>query len=49
MSCCIKIDNQKLYAAETPSGYAVCCIKCGRAKVASREDVERISAKDADQ
>lgn len=40
MSCCDKPENQRLYAAATPTGKAAYCKKCGAAHPATKQEVE---------
>lgn len=44
MTCCDDPKHQRLYRAETPSGQAVWCRKCGRAHPATPAEVDRIRA-----
>ncbi|GGE26818.1 hypothetical protein SAMN05421774_11225 [Gemmobacter megaterium] len=48
MTCCDDIKHQRLYRAETPSGQAVWCLKCGRAHPATPSEIERIRATGGD-
>lgn len=42
MTCCDSAKNLRLYRAESSSGQAVYCVKCGRAHPASPQEAERI-------
>lgn len=42
MTCCDAPKNLRLYRAETPSGQAVYCVKCGRAHAASQQEIDRV-------
>lgn len=43
MTCCDKPENQRLYAAETHSGQAIYCKKCGGAHPATRQEIDRVA------
>lgn len=42
MTCCDTPKNLRLYRADTPTGQAACCVKCGRAHAASKQEIDRI-------
>lgn len=42
MTCCATPKNLRLYRADTPSGQAVYCAKCGRAHPASQQEIDHI-------
>ena len=44
MTCCDATKNQRLYPAQTPTGQACCCKKCGRAWPATHQDIDRVTA-----
>jgi len=44
MTCCETPKNQSLYPAQTTTGQACYCKKCGRAWPATKQYIDRISA-----
>lgn len=46
MICCDAAKNQRLYLAQTTTGQACYCKKCGRAWPATKQDIDRVSAID---
>lgn len=44
MSCCTDPKNHAPYAAEVPSGIAIACKKCGRARPATAQEAENARA-----